>query len=699
MRKIFLLFTIFLLGISYASADFSISEVFPNTNDDKNLEYIQIKNQSEQEENLYWYYIEDASKKRYEFWDILVASGDTKDFLRSETKIILNNSNESLTLFDSAGNIISSRSYNTSIKWELISFSDKEESSQKQEVKEWNDSDENMKIEENFKLELSLQRPSYVSLSGSTNVYICDTSKEACKVNLDLSESFNDRFKSWDYTCKIDFWLWKSTGQENKCNPNTVIFPQWETPVNIRIYEKKNWNLFHEEEFIFIFDTSLVAQEVKEDSARIYIWKPHIIVQSGLTRNGDNFYCKKRPCKINLNYKKVTGWEACYWNFWPWIASSKTTKKRCNPWYVEIPEGSFELQLKVYEKNFPRNKKITKFYVHNILEDKEEKIPPEVSTWKNEGENEIQEIESVWNFEILLQWKLSSEKIHKNNTLVCKNVSKCYVNLTAVHTGSLKSNLIVWKHNDIEFHAWNNPKGIWIDAKENIITATYNEWDEEISRKFTVYLYEDIKPGKKNFEEPVLFSDEIKKEKLPVAFTQNFLVLKYDGLRISGKAPVNSEVIVYLKEKEFARTKSNEKWKYRIVTKNIKPGNYGFSTRIINGNEQHTITQSGDTEILSSDILYWYKKKTRKWSQTKKKKTPYLTLKSEDVSHLNNTQPANPQEISFIEHVIFLIGICMSVLLCIFHIMMYKKNPTEKNSMGQCYQLMFETRGRVILNL
>jgi len=43
-------------------------------------------------------------------------------------------------------------------------------------------------------------------------------------------------------------------------------------------------------------------------------------------------------------------------------------------------------------------------------------------------------------------------------------------------------------------------------------------------------------------DEPLLFSEEEKEvEKTPSTskiFTQNFLVLKYDGLRVSGKAPL-----------------------------------------------------------------------------------------------------------------------------------------------------------------
>jgi len=39
----------------------------PNTTDDKNLEYIKIKNISEESQNLQAYYLEDASGKQYVF--------------------------------------------------------------------------------------------------------------------------------------------------------------------------------------------------------------------------------------------------------------------------------------------------------------------------------------------------------------------------------------------------------------------------------------------------------------------------------------------------------------------------------------------------------------------------------------------------------------------------------------------------------
>jgi len=47
--------------------------------------------------------------------------------------------------------------------------------------------------------------------------------KDECKINFDFRPSFTGSFSESDFTCQIDFGF--ETGEEEKCNPNTVSFP------------------------------------------------------------------------------------------------------------------------------------------------------------------------------------------------------------------------------------------------------------------------------------------------------------------------------------------------------------------------------------------------------------------------------------------------------------------------------------------
>ena len=69
MSKIIRLFLVFLLCSIFIRSYgfFEITEVMPNTVDDKNLEYVSVYNNSDISQNLQGYYIEDTSWKTYIF--------------------------------------------------------------------------------------------------------------------------------------------------------------------------------------------------------------------------------------------------------------------------------------------------------------------------------------------------------------------------------------------------------------------------------------------------------------------------------------------------------------------------------------------------------------------------------------------------------------------------------------------------------
>jgi hypothetical protein len=70
------------------------------------------------------------------------------------------------------------------------------------------------------------QQPTYLLEKDTPNleVYTCDVSKDACKVNFDFTPSVPTDLPASHYSCRIDFGF-GVTGQEEKCNPSTVEFP------------------------------------------------------------------------------------------------------------------------------------------------------------------------------------------------------------------------------------------------------------------------------------------------------------------------------------------------------------------------------------------------------------------------------------------------------------------------------------------
>ena len=102
--------------IKYVNAA-SISEVLPNTENDALLEYISLKNVSCVSEDISGYTLSDASGKVFVLpTNSLLGPGSLLSYYRSETKISLNNEDESLFLRDSTGQLVDTFSYVTSVK-------------------------------------------------------------------------------------------------------------------------------------------------------------------------------------------------------------------------------------------------------------------------------------------------------------------------------------------------------------------------------------------------------------------------------------------------------------------------------------------------------------------------------------------------------------------------------------------------------
>jgi len=845
MKYFLKLFFVFLLYwiFSQAYSSFQIVEVFPNTIDDKNLEYIVIKNTSTGSLSLSWFILGDKSKEYIIQDDESISPDETRLFWRPETKLILNNSNEEVFLKTSTGYVVDYISYESSNKWEVLYFTDiwdtRDENTISQEVKIISDETDvfideeillqspwiiydfqipsyisdslnwvhvcdtqrdeckvNFDLRESFsdslpereyeceidfgiweltgqelkcnpntvifpegifemtmkifheddrsifsetsifihniseelsypsletwqgsvvessvqnmvyrlpEISFELQQPSYVEYVEE-DTFVCDTSRNECRVNLDFRSSFDEDFRESDYVCEIDFWLWYGTGEEQKCNPNTITIPEWESEMSVKISHEddplnfiyKNYRFINDPHVIWetagIWGSSILSQEVsvEEQENSIYIFPIKIEVQSGLEWEGRYFYCEKEECKINLNYEKQHSDERCLWNFSDMEQSSSSTHTRCNPWYITVTEGVHDMSLRVYEKDNEDNKKIMDFYVYN------EVIDIQTLSWdlsQLSPQEELNLESEVINIEIQVQWKISKEKMLSWSLLECRDVKRCYVNLEWIVEWDYEWEYI-WKLNGEVFSEKMNPTWIWVEWvwEHEIVFQAWNRQED-----FTVMIYdEDIFSYSE--EENQGWGIQLETKNAKIRFTQNYLVLKYDGLRISWVAPQNSQASLYTGEKYIASISTWEEGKYRFVSKDFSIWEHSFRTVISSSDWEVLLDKITGTKIINSeDRLYWFQIKKSSTSSSQSSYTPKLaSLQFKKPSSQNNLDWE--QELSLKAKILLYGIIFLSFLFWSGHFLSVSSRSLF-TSLVDIYSLRFNTKQKIALIL
>lgn len=720
-------------------------EVMPNTIDDKNLEYFTIKNTSYGVKSLSGFILSDRSEKIYTFLDEILHPWEQKSFYRPDTKIILNNSDETVFLHDSENNLVDEIFYEKSEKWYFLSFPEEEGESFDEDIisQEWLISWElfisdetdiqtlNISWSEEIFLQRDspeiifwLQRPSYILESDIFDTFLCDSEKDECKVNFNLQGSFSSELPERDYVCKIDFWTWIITGEEQKCNPNTVIFFKWEFEVVFKISHEDDPNIFSEKKILIKNLPHDLADEIHSNENdqnqevtwegqdlkdSIYIWPLKILVQSGLEWNWKYFYCKKSICKINLNYVKKQSDEKCRWDFWDGSFKSKKTRNLCNPWYVTFHEWIHELSLLVYEKDNISNSRTLLFYIYNhlwedILQEQNKiisEIIPDVSEDKiiNNQEEDFIVIEKLdAEISIIVQWKISKEKILGLDSLTCQWVVRCYINLTS--SWAIKNQSFSWLLDGIEFSDTQNPKGIWIEWQgEHTIEMVYSDTQNNTFRKsFLVYIQEISKIS------PIIVSEdqweEWNKQDISKIFTQNFLALKYDWLRISWKAPIWSRIEIFIEWKKVWEGIIDEKWKYRVVTKNILPWEYNFSTKLILDDGEEIFLENYRTYTLEAESRnFWFMTKK---SSPKKKSNIIKTLTTPELIIQSYAPDASINQIEYLsrsKNILFIFCIVLTLVFAWLHTILIQIKYLRKSHNLELFTLSINIRQRVLLTL
>ncbi|MCH8518175.1 helix-hairpin-helix domain-containing protein [Candidatus Gracilibacteria bacterium] len=374
-----------------------------------------------------------------------------------------------------------------------------------------------------FSIIYEFQRPTDISpIPDSLNAYDCDRSRQDCRVNLDYRTSFSSHFPLRNYTCFTDFGFGETTGEEEKCNPNTVVFPLGVHEVSITVEEKSGEKNIYEQKFT-VRNLGYLPPEKRQSLAlssgekvgKIDIKLPRIIVQSGLEAMDDTgkfFRCLKKDCKINLDYKQGHSSERCLWDFGVGVPNHPTTHTRCNPGIVTFPEGDHELSLTVYENRFEVNKREFIFFVRNIWDDENLEYDTNVIVKNNKNiENTAFDIGKI---NIHLQGRIGKEKEYdaEKQELICVEVEKCSVNLIGEIEYKKRGLNYVWYKNGELLFEHNNPPAYWIETGEYEIT--FEIYDDEIllgtSSFFVIVEGKEIsgtlKNKKKKNTEPGLFN-------------------------------------------------------------------------------------------------------------------------------------------------------------------------------------------------
>ncbi len=396
MRLFLFIILVYMCWILFGSvsADFFIYRALPNTTDDKNLEYIELLNTSSSTGSLLWYRLWDASGKTYTIGEVEIWPKQTYQFLRPDTKIILNNSNEEIFLHTPEWQEADTVSYKSSTKWQVIEFFEFTEKiiSDESVLYQWysDEADPEPITWENKQtlpeIQIDFQQPTYLlETDEEKSEYTCDSSRDSCKVNFDFSRSFWTDFSAWDYKCETSFWF--ISWQENRCNPNTIEFPKWVFEVSIKIVSQSESSDSTHKTILIRNpvdewqDTSEQTSEQESDTEdewsdtdswedttsshtkqswdisvpeiQVDFQQPTYLLETDEEKWEYICDSSKDSCKVNFDFSRsfwtdFSAWDyRCETSFWfvSW------QENRCNPNTIEFPKWSFEISVKILSQS------------------------------------------------------------------------------------------------------------------------------------------------------------------------------------------------------------------------------------------------------------------------------------------------------------------------------------------------------------
>jgi endonuclease YncB( thermonuclease family) len=198
----------------------------------------------------------------------------------------------------------------------------------------------------------SFQQPTYLVEKDNTKLasYTCDSEKDTCKVNFDFTSSVPTDEPSTHYSCLIDFWF-GVTGEENKCNPNTVEFPMWNWTVHLVVKKIADDSIVTEWSLAIIHPDGSI-DPLRVTHTRDWQSPSYLLLKDDISLSEYSCDPEQEECKINLKVTPMLdGVESSLLSCE--ITSDfdiVPTSDPCNPNTSIVPEGEHTLTIKILDK-------------------------------------------------------------------------------------------------------------------------------------------------------------------------------------------------------------------------------------------------------------------------------------------------------------------------------------------------------------
>jgi endonuclease YncB( thermonuclease family) len=196
------------------------------------------------------------------------------------------------------------------------------------------------------------QQPTYLLEQENTTLtsYTCDIEKDICKVNFDFTSSVPTDEPSTHYSCLVDFWF-GTTGEEDKCNPNTVEFPVGNWAVHLVVKKIADDSVVTEWSMTIIHPDGSI-DPLRVTHTREWQSPSYLLLYEDTSLGEYSCDAEQEECKINL---KVT----------PMLDGTESslltceitsdfeivpTSDPCNPNTSIVPEWEHALTIKILDK-------------------------------------------------------------------------------------------------------------------------------------------------------------------------------------------------------------------------------------------------------------------------------------------------------------------------------------------------------------
>ncbi len=485
--KTILFIFINLFYINNACANISFSEIFPNTTDDKNLEYVVFLNEWNTEQSLSWFILSDKSAKEYIFLESdIIQAWEKKKYLRTLTKIILNNSDEELFLTDNLWNIIDAFSYSETTKWEAIIVWEVSNNAgnQTEEVVVVEKI-----IEEEEKEVVEIEEVEEETVKEENTEIIEDSTINTGTWNIENNEENQEvQEKIIDFSnANIKFIHIFANTEDDKNLEYIEIINNWNNEQNL------HWLILSDKsakEYIFLESDIIQAWEKKK--------YPRTLTKIILNNSDEELFLKDSLWNIidNFSYSETTKWEII--TVWEKQNNNEQNQEEgeiVNTWSIE-EENNEEIQEKLTQTN------TVEVDVEEIVEEEKIIIIPEV----------------VLNFQsptYLLNLDINQPEYSCDNTKeICKiNLDFRDSFIWEFKEGDYKCETDFWFENDQENKC--NPSSVVIpvgifDLKIKILHKEYSDKFSEKTIRVVNKWY--IEPEKKKKEVVNEKKEEDKKE-------------------------------------------------------------------------------------------------------------------------------------------------------------------------------------------